>query len=73
MKTYLLLWFASDGGKPSEVVKKLEGLGFKPMHGNYDMVYDWPQKSTIDDSLSLGDRVQKRLNKNKVMFKLETE
>ena len=72
MNTYLTLWFNSNGEKPSIVTRKLEQLGFKPVQGNYDFVYKWGQKASIEDVLATSDKVQRELKNCNVSFKLET-
>lgn len=72
MKTYLSVWFNSNGNTPSEITKKLEKLGFKPMRGNYDYYYEWGINPGVNDVLSLGDNIQKTLKGANLHFKLET-
>ncbi len=72
MKTYLTLWFSSDGASPTEVVGELKQIGFRPVSGNYDMEYEWDRKPSVDDVLYLADMVRKRLEGKGVLFKLET-
>lgn len=72
MKSYLMIWFNSEGGKPSEINQRLMSLGFKPMHGSYDYVYNWDQNVSVDEVLNFGDKVQMSLKDLNVMFKLET-
>lgn len=72
MKTYITLWFNSDGEGPSEITKKLESIGFNPIHGNYDLMYEWDKKASVEEILRLGNLVQKKLKGAKVMFKMET-
>jgi len=72
MKTYLTIWFNSEGASPSEVVERLRAMGFKPMRGYYDHVYDWRKKVTIEDILQLSDALHETLKGLKVMYKLET-
>jgi hypothetical protein len=40
MKTYLKIQFHSEGARPSEVIKKLDKLGWKPIRGEYDFVME---------------------------------
>ena len=40
MKTYLKLQFHSDGALPSDIIDKLEKLGWKPIMGEYDFVME---------------------------------
>ena len=72
MKSYLIIWFNSEGGKPSEINQRLMSLGFKPMHGSHDYVYSWDQSVSVDEILNFGDKVQMTLKDLNVMFKLET-
>ena len=72
MKTYLSIWFNSDGAKPSEVTKILAKIGFRPIRGNYDYEYDWGHNASVEEILDLGDRIQKMLKNCNVLFKLET-
>jgi hypothetical protein len=72
LKTYLMIWFNSEGAKPQKVVERLEGMGFKPMRGPYDHVYEWTNEVDLDKILQLGDTVHKTLKGLKVLYKLET-
>ena len=72
MKSYLIIWFNSEGGKPSEINQRLMSLGFKPMHGSHDYVYHWDKTVDVDEVLNFGDKVQMTLKDLNVMFKLET-
>ncbi len=72
MKTYITLWFNSNGATPTEVEQKLSGIGFKSLHGNYDLVYEWDTKARMEDTLKLGDLIQKTLKGTNVLFKMET-
>jgi len=72
MITYLTVFFSTDGAQPSEVVDRLYSLGFKPTSGNYDFVYEWDSKATLDDALHLGDQINNVLKGMGVLFKMET-
>ena len=72
MKTYLLVWFNSEGAPPSEVNRRLMSLGFEPMQGSYDFVYNWNSSVNIEKVLEFGDKVYLSLQGTGVMFKLET-
>ena len=72
MKTYLIVWFSTDGKKVSEANDRLMSMGFRPVTGNYDYAYDWGKKATPDDALAMGDRVKETLKGCGVTFKLET-
>jgi len=47
-------------------------MGFKPIKGHYDHVYDWRKKVTLDDIFQLSDALHETLKGLKVMYKLET-
>lgn len=72
MKTYLLIWFSSDGASPSDVNRRLMSMGFKPMQGAYDYVYDWSDNVNLDEILRFGDKVHLSLHDTGAMFKIET-
>ncbi|HUV24587.1 MAG TPA: hypothetical protein VMW26_04065 [Methanomassiliicoccales archaeon] len=72
MLTYLTITFSSEGERPSKVIEALHNLGFEATTGNYDSVYRWDDKATIEDALYLADKVQFTLKGMGVMFKLET-
>lgn len=72
MKTYLVVWFNSDGASPSEVNRRLMSLGFQPTQGSYDFVYSWEGGVGIDKVLEFGDKVYLSLKGTGVLFKLET-
>jgi hypothetical protein len=72
MKTYLLIWFNSDGASPSEVNRRLMSMGFLPMQGQYDYVYNWDNNVNVDDILRFGDKVHLTLKNMGVLFKTET-
>ncbi|MDF1557044.1 MAG: hypothetical protein P1P80_02500 [ANME-2 cluster archaeon] len=72
MKSYLIVWFNSEGSRPSEVNQRLMSLGFKPIQGAYDYVYEWDSNTDVDEILNFGDRIQVTLKGMDVMFKIET-
>jgi hypothetical protein len=72
MKTYLIVWFDSEGARPSEVNQRLMSMGFKPIQGAHDYVYEWDTNTDMDDILRFGDRIKMSLEGLKVMFKTET-
>ena len=45
-KTYLKLYFSSEGPDPMEVIDKVKGIGFKAVVGNFDFVieFDTPEE-----------------------------
>ncbi|MCL4341076.1 MAG: hypothetical protein M1431_03140 [Candidatus Thermoplasmatota archaeon] len=72
MKTYLNVSFSSEGAKPSEVINRLRSLGFKPIIGEHDMIYEWGDNATTDDSIWFADKIQATLEGFKVIFHIET-
>ena len=72
MKSYLVVWFNSEGAKPSEVNQRLMSLGFKPIQGSHDYVYEWGKNVDVEEILRFGDRVKMTLQGMNVMFKIET-
>ena len=72
MKTYLTVMFNSEGVAPSKVSDTLMSMGFRPITGNYDYVYDWGAKASIKEIIWFGDKVHAALKGAKVFFKLET-
>lgn len=72
MKTYLLMWFNSNGASPSDVNRRLMSLGFQPVQGPYDYVYDWGDNVDVDEILRFGDKVHLSLKDFGVLFKIET-
>ncbi len=72
MKSYLTLWFNSEGKTPFEVTERLMSMGFRPTKGGYDYVYDWDRRPTTDDALALANQVHATLKGCNVAFKLET-
>ena len=73
MKTYLTIWFSSEGASPFEVVERLRSLGFKPLRGYHDHVYDWGRSVEVDDVLQIANSVHATLKGFQVLYKLETE
>ncbi len=72
MKTYLKLIFNSDGGKPSDIVDILYGLGFEPQKGEYDMVYKWNDGATVKDAIWFADKIHASLEGTGVQYYIET-
>jgi hypothetical protein len=73
MKTYLTIWFSSEGAGPIEVVERLRSLGFKPLKGYHDHVYDWNRKIELEDILQFTDKIHETLKGLNVLYKIETE
>jgi len=72
MKTYLTIFINSDGAPPSVVVERLTRMGFRPIAGPYDFVYEWNENGAIDDMIEVANQVHATLKGCNVFFKLET-
>ncbi|MGB1697278.1 MAG: hypothetical protein ACPHK8_02645 [Thermoplasmatota archaeon] len=72
MKTYLKTVFNSSGQKPSAIHDALAGIGFSPMHGAHDFVYEWPSEASVEEILGFGDQVHEALHGTGVLFEMET-
>ena len=72
MKSYLSVWFNSDGANPTEITERLMSMGFKPQKGEYDYVYDWEYQPKTEDALDLANKVKATLKGCNVLFKIET-
>jgi hypothetical protein len=73
VKTYLTIWFSSEGSGPVEVVDRLRSLGFEPLRGYHDHVYDWKRKIELGDILQLTDKIHETLKGMNVLYKIDTE
>lgn len=73
MKTYLTIWFSSEGGGPVEIVARLRSLGFEPLRGYHDHTYDWKRDVDLGDILQLTDKIHHTLKGLNVMYKIETK
>lgn len=72
LKTYLTIWFNSEGASPAVVAEKLRAMGFKPVKGHYDHVYDWGREIELEEILQIGTAVHETLKGLNVIYKLET-
>jgi hypothetical protein len=54
------------------VAEKLRAMGFKPLKGRYDHVYNWGRKIDLEEILQIGTAVHETLKGLKVIYKLET-
>ena len=72
LKTYLMIWFNSEGTEPQKVVQNLQEIGFKPIRGPYDHVYEWEEELELEEIIQLGNTVHKKLKGLKVLYRIET-
>ena len=72
-KTYLVMYFRSGKEKASDVVKKVESVGFECTVGPVNFVYDWKEgKPTKEEILDLADKLAENLDGTGVMFNIDT-
>ncbi len=72
MKTYLTLWLYSEGANPTVIVEKLQNMGFKPIKGHHDFVYNWGRPVELEEIFQIGNSVHETLRGLKVLYRLET-
>lgn len=71
-KTYLVLYFKAGNEKVSEIVKKVESVGFKSALGPVDFTYGWEKEPTKEQVLELADKLTEMLGGTEVMFNIDT-
>jgi len=72
MKTYLVLFFNTEGANPTEIMSKVNSLGFGTVVGAHDLVFEWDKEPTENDILEMGNKVREALKGTNTFFKLET-
>ena len=72
MITYIRIMFSSEGRRPSLVFEAIRSLGFEATTGNYDGIYKWDKKATVEEAIFLADKVQHTLRGMGVIYTLET-
>ena len=72
MRTYLRMWYNSEGAGPIVVAEKLQGMGFEPIKGQYDYVYEWGREVELEDIFRIMTAVHETLKGLRVLYKLET-
>ena len=71
-KTYLIMYFRA-GGKASEIIKKVESVGFKTTFGPVDFIYEWGKnRPTKEQVLKLADKLSEALKDTGAMFNIDT-
>jgi len=72
--TYLVMYFKAGKEKASEVVKKVESVGFECTVGPVDFVYTWQdgKTPTKEEILELADKLAETLDGTGVMFNIDT-
>lgn len=76
--TRVSIWFNSEGASPAEVIRKLVNLGFTPVRGAYDFVYEHKDHDEINDAtisqaiLEISNALHAALSGFKVLYTLGT-
>ncbi len=75
--TRVSVWFFSEGASPSQVMRKLLDLGFKPVRGAYDFVYEHSNENMSEADLGnaiieISNALHKTLSGFKVFYNLDT-
>ncbi|MBD3247613.1 hypothetical protein GF378_03265 [Candidatus Pacearchaeota archaeon] len=71
-KTYLILYFGTDGKKPTDTAQDLENLGFSTEFGSVDFIYSWEEKPSKEQVLGLADKVADALAESGAVFNIDT-
>ena len=75
--TRVQIWFYSEGASPSKVFEKLTELGFTPVRGAYDFVYEHDEEEIGEEDLStaildIANALHTALSGFKVLYTLDT-
>lgn len=70
--TYLVIYFGTEQGLPSETAKKIESLGFATTFGPVDFIYTWPSNPTKEQVLELADKISQALRGTGSVFNIDT-
>ena len=70
-KTHLVVYF-SGREKISEIVKRIESLGFKCALGPVDFIYEWNSAPTKQQVLKLADNLCSVLRDSGAVFNIDT-
>ncbi len=71
-KTFLIIYFNAGKEKASEVVKKVESIGFKTTFGPVDFAYGWQQAPTKEQVLEMADKLTEVLKDTGAIFNIDT-
>ncbi|MFW9809577.1 MAG: hypothetical protein ACFFE6_09375 [Candidatus Thorarchaeota archaeon] len=76
--TRVSVWFNSEGASPSQVISKLVDLGFKPIRGAYDFVYEHNDEDMSESDLGsaiieIANALHETLSGFKVLYNLDTQ
>ena len=71
-KTYLVMYFNAGKEKASEVIKRVESVGFTTNFGPVDFTYDWEDEPTKEKVLELADKLTDALKDTGAIFNIDT-
>jgi len=71
-KTYLVMYFGTKGISASDIVRRVEAIGFKTAIGPVDFIYAWDKKPSKEEILKLADKLVESLKDSGAMFNLDT-
>ncbi|NPA75399.1 MAG: hypothetical protein GXO25_04890 [Euryarchaeota archaeon] len=67
MKMFIKLFFSAEGPNPLEILRKIQGLGFQPVFGQYDLVRE---VKDIDEYIHVVEELHNSLRGTKVFYNL---
>ena len=70
-KTYLIMYFSAES-KMSDVIKKVESVGFKTTFGPVDFIYELKKQPAKEQVVELGDKLSLALKGTGVVFNIDT-
>jgi hypothetical protein len=71
VKTYIKIEFSSEGALPSEIIKRLEAIGWKPVIGQHDfMIEGGPGEGVGESYRRMIDDLHKALKGTNARFAL---
>ena len=73
-QTYLIMYFGTEGNSNmSDIVKKVEEIGFKSALGPADFIYEWDDEEPSKEQVfEIGNKVMEVLKGTNTIFNLET-
>ena len=73
MRTYLKVFFSSEGATPEEVVKRMESIGWKTVIGDFDFVWEGLSDSVGRAYLDALGKAHQTLSGCKVRYTIVTK
>jgi hypothetical protein len=71
-RTYLVMFFGTEDGNPSKIVKALEKVGLASSLGPVDFIYEWLEKPTKEEVILLADKIADALRGTGCVFNIDT-